>query len=108
MTQFNTFRIPCRSTCVADHVDIVRLGRNTRSARVFFADFQHVSKCFHLGSMALCFLHQCLVQSINSNDDQILYLLRIADILHFQHLLRVVGSAENRRHLRLVQDVFNL
>lgn len=107
MAQLDTLGVTCGTTCIADNINVFRLGFYGRSACTF-ASVDHIFKSVNSGARSLSFLCQRCFKLFDSKDDQILYSSGLTMLFHLKHLLCVVKRAENTRHLRLVEDEIDL
>ena len=102
MTQLDALRITCRSTGIANHVNIIGFGYSSWTAAISFPDFNDVLKFFQCRATFLSLCCECCIDTLDSKYNQILDLGSLTDLLHVKYLLRIVICTENGRHLRLI------
>ena len=108
MVQLHAFRVSCRPASVANRIDIFRLGHSAWAVWISLTNEHNILKSSQCSTTGLSSTLLFCINAFHSNEYQILYHASFTAVLHIEDLFSVVRRAEDRGHLRLIEDVIDL
>ena len=108
MAQLHTLRVTCRPTSVAEDKDVLGLGYGARAVWIILADSHDLLKSSQCNALGLGPCFQFFINVFHANEDESIDRGSLTFGHHVEDLVGIVGRAEDRRHLRLIEDVVDL